>query len=111
MSEPKWWPKGTIPDEAGMYVTNSGGFWGVWNVPVPNLSPSETRAFYGPLPEQPKEPTKLRRFTATKKGNLYSGVKAAGMGPVAIFLSGHNRTDYEWVQLSDLSDIQWLDKE
>src|SRR5688500_16541922 len=73
MSEPKWWPKGVIPDVPGKYVSlRNGCIRTGWVFPgeAPAANASERkneRQFYGPIPDPPQEPPKLRRFTATSK--------------------------------------------
>lgn len=112
MSEPKWWIK-EWPTEVGFYYSVApDGYKHITECVKPGGGETKPDLmFYGPIPDPPKEPPKLRRFTATCKiGGRVSGVYVEGKEEpyyVTYFFAGSlccgDRVE------SELSDIQWID--
>lgn len=118
MSEPKWWPKGVLPDVPGYYLSVVEGSVGQasWRLPDKYLqSTCKERTFYGPIPDPPKAPPKVRRFTATYKGEPVSGCIPENHfnSLLHIYRFDSNGRSYYVGQLRefDLDNIQWLDSE
>lgn len=119
-SEAKWWPKGVVPTEPGEY-------YAIREMDGEPVSSSKTitqdgehegcpdRQYFGPIPDPPKAPPKVRRFTATFKGESVTGAFANGeyVGNRVMIWRRHG-ADGAVIQpcgWSELTDIQWLDKE
>lgn len=114
MSEPKWWPKGVVPTDAGYYLQKIDNATYGTSIPQDRGFNKDSQ-FYGPIPEPPKEPPKLRRFTATMKGERVSGcciVEHWCSRMFQVFKNGRDGAYYAGIfHEEDVSDIQWLDKE
>lgn len=115
MSEPKWWIE-QWPTVPGFYVDHSPRK----NLNItrldgtPKAEPTKW-SFYGPIPELPKDPPKLRRFNANFRGRRVAGVQLVGEpDPLGChcFPENSNGTHSRmWCAQDELSEIIWLDKE
>jgi hypothetical protein len=117
MSEPKWWPMGEIPTEDGNYLCRFDGRVSCWVFHKDRPLKFELGQFYGPIPEPPKEPPKLRQFTAThpiygRVTGAYFPEKNSGTARKhQIFFWEDERFEYVWLNECSLSDIKFIDKE
>lgn len=121
MTEPKWWVR-EWPSEVGFYYSVCpDGYRHITECTKPGGGLTEpAMSFYGPLPDPPKEPPKLRRFTAKHK--RYGRVSGVYVEPspknpelyfnfAAWYLRESGSRDFVHGEESDFSDIVWLDKE
>lgn len=120
MSEAKWWPVGVIPTEPGKYLSIRVCDHSVCAWSFPNDSKHEMlsfqperRRFYGPIPEPPKEPPQLRRFTAKWQGEDVGGCAIENAYCDRRFQVYRNTKEGAYYHgcyfESDLTDIRWID--
>lgn len=117
MSEAKWWPIGTLPAEPGWYQSEGYGVRVSWQFPRDNdlvgrVDHAIKRQFYGPIPDPPEPPPRLRRFTANcKVGGVVSGICVVGSDTYYVTYFHQGALCRGERMAKELADIHWIDGE
>jgi hypothetical protein len=109
----KWWPRGVVPSIPGYYLAVGHNVVG-WRIGKEHPSQgSPERRFYGPIPDPPQDPPRMRRFIATHKslgevsGVLFTDLEGSMRFDTYSWHEGHiNRV---WCEESEFTEIKFLD--